>query len=327
MRHLSDGGSRPAAIGRWRLRGILSCLATTVLVLFAAARATGAVPTPAADPVVATVAGVTIRAATVWQLVDDAPTAGDALKEAIVLVAVAGEARLQLGEDVAGLSHKAAAERLLRRLFDPGKRCARLPEPAKRQHYAETAWRFMAPAAYTVVDLQVLCCSHPKRCHTAEATECRVTTLAGAQALREELGTTATAAALRKRFAAERETNPRLGIKRYTFYYDPAGNRMNSRLQEVDHEVAEAVAALQPGETSGLVTTRFGHHILFLESSRPPIALAYADTRTQAILTTELCPGHLITQRQRFLEDLLKHLPVTLAPDAEAAVERARPPT
>lgn len=49
------------------------------------------------------------------------------------------------------------------------------------------------------------------------------------------------------------------------------------------------------------------------------MALTWDDPRTQAILTTELCPDYLAGQRERFVTDLLAPLGVTVHRDALAA--------
>jgi hypothetical protein len=268
---------------------------------------------PPADAVVAEVAGARITVSEVLRRRRAATPEAHraALAEALKVRLLALEAPTVLGPQAAGLSPDEAAAAVLAALFDPGRRCLALPEPLLRQRYAETRWRFVAPPAWTVDDLQLLCCRDPRRCGSPQVAACLAANRPRIEALRAGLPDRLTDLALRAHVDALAGRPPDLFLKRYTFYFDPDHPEapVDRRLQTVDRVVAEAVAATPPGAVAPLVESRFGHHILRVHARRPGIALPYADPRTQALLRTEACPFFLVAQRDQYLADLAAQTP------------------
>lgn len=285
---------------------------------------------PVAGPVVARVAGEPVTAAEVRRYLQrqPGPTPTDrasvaaALGRAIAARALAVEATLLLGARVAGLDAEAASQLLLTHLFDPGRRCARIPEPARRRAYAETRWRFVAPPAWRVQDIQLLCCRDRRRCGSPEVVACLDETRQLAVSLRATLPDRLGGEAYEAAYVELARDVPGLAFKEYAFFHDPErpGEPMDWRLQDVDAPIAEATPLLAPGEISPPIVTRFGHHILRLVERRERIALRFDDERVQAVLRTELCPGWLLELRQRYARDLLAQSPPTID---QAACERA----
>ncbi len=279
-------------------------------------------PPPAPDPALGHVSGLPVTAGDLRAALGDAPptraSLAAALDQVIAERLLAAEAHAQLGERARQLPLSEAARLFAARVFDPAQRCGHIPEPLRRQHYAETVWRFVAPPAYRVQDLQLLCCKDPRRCDTPEVGACLDATEAGARALRGELPATADLPALQQAFERLRERHAELYLKTYTFYYDAERPEapVHARLQTVDAPIARAGAALAPGELSPVVRTRFGHHVLRLDAVRPGVALPFDDPRTQALLRTELCPAYLLTLRQQVVADLRANAAIDLDKDA-----------
>lgn len=288
---------------------------------------------PGGDPVIAEVGVLAVRASDVRRHLagDDPDALASALREAIVEAALAGEARAELGDEARGLSRADAAERLVALRFDPRDRCGRLPEPELRRRYEATRWRFVAPPAFVVDDLQLLCCTSPRACQDPDVAACLRDTTPAARRLRERLPDALDAAAFAAAFDQAAPDAPRLGFKRYTFYFDPArpDAPVDPALQQVDRPIADAAAALpSPGALSPVVATRFGHHILRLVATRPALDLGWDDPRTRALLATELCPERLAAERDRFVADLLAPLGVIVRRDAlRAAFPELTPPS
>ncbi|MGM0576818.1 MAG: foldase protein PrsA [Myxococcota bacterium] len=281
--------------------------------------------TPNGDPVVADVAGHPMTAEEVRARIDG-PADADAIRAAVLERATehlqAQEARRMLGEAVEGLPEAEAAERLRRHLFPPGRVCRTVPERLRRHLYRETRWRFVAPPAWTVDDVQLLCCRDRRRCGDPETVACLDAQRDLARRIRTALPDEASAGAFAGTFEELSRDNPRLAFRRYTFYYDPEepDGDVDRRLQEVDAPVAEAVARLEPGGVAGPVTTRFGHHVLRLHARRDGVDLGWDDPRTQAVLRTELCPELLLTLHRRYARDLAREASVELRFDG---IERA----
>lgn len=279
---------------------------------------------PSGDPVVAEVGAITVGACDVRRHLARYGDLDTAVRAALVEAALAVDARAHLGAEAATLTTAEAARRVSARVFDPAQRCETLPETTRLQRYADTRWRFVAPPAWVVDDLQVLCCESPRACEDPDVAACLGATRAFAEELRDRLPDRAGVEDLTTTFDQALAETQRLALRRYVFYFDPErpDAPIDPRLQEVDREIAEAVSALAPGDVSGVVTTRFGHHTLRLHRARPAIDLRWEDPRTQAILWVELCPAHLEAQRDLYASDLLEALQVTVD---RAAAEAALP--
>jgi len=284
--------------------------------------ATGAVPVD--DPILGRVVDVEVRASDVTRRLGAAPDGGafdDALRAALGDAALAVEARAILGEPAAGLSPAEAARRLRAHLFDPGERCGALPEALLRARYDATRWRFVAPEAFRVDDLRLLCCGDPRACAEPALEGCFDGARDAMQRLRAALPSPATPADLEVAAARVAIETPEVTAQRYVFFHAADGRQVDRRLRQVDRAVAEAVAALEPGELTEPLRSAFGYHVMRLDRRRPAIDLAWADPRTQALLRAELCPIHLAGQVDRLRADLLAALPVSLD---EGAIARAR---
>ena len=101
----------------------------------------------------------------------DAVSVRVAIAEARLEAALAHEASTLLGAQVHGLSRRSAAHALLNHIHGP-QTCSRIPARLLQEHYAETRWRFVAPPAWSVEDLQLLCCDSPKDCLRPEVAQC-----------------------------------------------------------------------------------------------------------------------------------------------------------
>ena len=292
----------------------------STLVLLLAAGALAAAPPP--DPVVATAGWAEVRASDVRrELPTTAATREDlarALRATVATKVLAAEARARGGDEVRALPDRDAAARHLAALFDPAERCASLPEAQLRRRYVETRYRFQAPPAWTVDDLQLLCCTSARACADPEVAPCRHETRPLAEALWDALPDLLDAATFGDAFLAAASDDPRLALTRYTFFFDPAhpDARIDPRLQRVDAPVADAAARLRPGELAPVVTTRFGHHVVRLVATRPAVDQPFEDPRTQATLRAELCAERLDAERERYISDLLA--PVGLVVHREA---------
>jgi|GEM_PF-2179008 len=279
------------------------------------------------DPLIATVGAAEIRRSDVLRHLGEASETGvaAAIAEACRESALAHQARSQLGAEVAGLDDAAAARALLDRTFSPERSCAAIPERERRAYYDANRWRFVSPPAWVVDDLQLLCCTSPRACQAPDVAACLADAAPDAQRLRERIPDTVDERAFAAAFDAAVADEPRLGFKRYTFYFDPArpDARLDPHLQEVDRPVAVAVAALpSPGTVTPVVETRFGHHVLRLAATRPALDLGFDDPRAQALVVTELCPARLAEERDRFVHDLIGPMGVGVRPDAYAVVTR-----
>lgn len=292
----------------------------SILYLLVSLAAGGAPSTPPhARDVVVRVGHDAITAAEVLAEAGPDPNAqalAAALRQLIAERALAGEARSVLGATVATLKPRARARALLESLFDPGRRCQRIPEPMKRQYYGEQSWRFAAPPGWTVDDAQLLCCKKPRECGTAEAEACIDGLAERARTLRATLPDQADQTAWEA--ALEAAAVQGLHTKRYTYFHDPEapGAKMHWRLQDVDAPIAKAVSDLTPGRVAGPIRTRFGWHVLRLVETRPAADFAYDAPHTQAVLATELCMPFLQAQRERYLADLLATVPLQLELEA-----------
>lgn len=313
------------SIPRHRMLDALATRATcafVALALFAPPRAAARGPCPPGDPVLAEVGTVAVGACDVRRHLVGSGGLDAAIRAALIEAALALEARAVLGDEAAGLSTPEAARRVSARLFDPAQRCATIPETRRLRRYTDTRWRFVAPPAWVVDDLQVLCCDSPRACEDPDVTACITATRALAEELRERLPDRVDAETLTTAFDQALADSPRLALRRYAFYFDPdrPDAPIDPKLQEVDREIAEAASALSPGDVSAVVTSRFGHHVLRLHGARPAIDLRWDDPRTQALLWVELCPTQLESQRDLLASDLLEALQVTVD---RAAVEAA----
>lgn len=285
-----------------------------------------------ADEPVAEVGGLPIPASAVARRAGehaDAAELAAALRAAADTTLLAAEARTLLGGATAALDDVAAAGLLERRMFDPGKICQQIPEGLRRERYEEMRWRFVAPPAFDVEDVQLLCCASPRACATTQARACVDASAAEALAVRDGLGSPGDAAAFRRAFELLAAAHPRLVRAQYRFYFDPERPEapMDGRLQEVDRPVATAVGAATPGTVVGPVQSRFGHHLLWVRERLPAVNLTWDDPRTQALLRVELCPLWWSARRQRYVDDLRRNAPLRLLPQAAArafGAERAR---
>lgn len=243
----------------------------------------------------------------------------DALQQTVNERLLAMQAKVVVGATSARMTMAQKATAVRQALFAPGRLCRNIPLPMRRQHYDETRWRFWAPPAWTVVDLQWLCCQNPRECKTPAATACiakQETQLGDFQAAVDD----AMAPNPKAPLAKIREGVTDFGdvfAKSYTFYFDPEtpDAKVGWRLQEVDRPIAVAAAKLAVGDTSKVLKSRFGHHVLRLLHRRPGIKAAFDDPRTQAILATELCPKLLIQQEERTLADLELQTPMKVFSD------------
>ncbi|MBD90050.1 MAG: hypothetical protein CL940_06920 [Deltaproteobacteria bacterium] len=222
-------------------------------------------------------------------------------------LALASEAKSLLGPRAAKMSSERAARTLIEHLFGPAI-CDRLPTPARKERYASTRWRFVAPPAWHVEDLQLLCCEDARDCRRPEVSKCIETRAPEAQAIGLHLkGQPVQEGTLEAQMLAIREQGRQAARNEYIFYHDVGSQApSDGRLQTVDAPIAEAVAEAKPGAWIGPVTTRFGHHVLRLKRRRPAIDLPYEDPRTQALLVTELCPAFLLDQRARYVQELVR---------------------
>ncbi|MEZ4266676.1 MAG: peptidylprolyl isomerase [Myxococcota bacterium] len=277
----------------------------------------------AVDEAVAEVGGVPIAASQVLRLAPDTPDAAAlsiALRAAADEILLAREARGLMAADVAGLSDARAAAALLRRILDPAVACQRIPESVRRTRYDETRWRFVAPPAFEVDDVQLLCCSSPTSCKAPSAQACIDASAAESLAVREGLGRPTDAAGFELAFSLLSADHPRLARKQYRFYFDPdrPDAPMDARLQEVDRPIAQAVGAAGPGVVVGPVRSRFGYHFLWVRDRQPEIDLAWEDPRTQALLVAELCAPWLVARKERYLQDLGRTASLRVLRDAAA---------
>jgi hypothetical protein len=241
-------------------------------------------------------------------LIGNAKSVGEALRAARIEVAVAGEAKTLLGDRVEGATRAASAKALLAHLYGPAS-CSHMPGRVLDEHYRTTRWRFVAPPAWRVEDLQLLCCENPRDCARTEVTQCVERRAAEAVLVRERLEDDgALAGVLDREVARIRADGAQAARSEYIFYYEPddPGRRVDGRLQTVDAPIAEAVGRGTASPWIGPITTRFGHHILRVLSRRDPISLGRADPRTEALLRTELCPAFLVEQRERYGSELAR---------------------
>lgn len=237
----------------------------------------------------------------------DQPSVARAILAARSELALAIEARSMLGAAVANVPRAEAAQALIHHLFHP-RVCAKIPAPAKREHYAATRWRFLAPPAWHVEDLQLLCCEDARDCKRPEAAQCVTERTAEVAQLFERIRPRPVEeGVLEAEMQWTREAGRQAARSEYIFYHDPnESGPVDGRLQTVDAPIAQAVSSSGPQEWIGPVSTRFGHHILRLKRRRPPIQLSYESPQAQAILTTELCPAFLLDQRSRYVHELLR---------------------
>jgi hypothetical protein len=239
----------------------------------------------------------------------DVKSIGVALRAARLEVAVAGEAETLLGDRVVGASRAQSARALLTHLHGPAS-CSRIPERLLDEHYRSTRWRFIAPPAWRVEDLQLLCCENPRDCLRPEVAECVARRASEAARVRtrlsdHEVGSSDLAAEV----ARLRAEGAQAARSEYIFYYDPQAPDapVDGRLQTVDDPIARAVGAGSPTAWIGPIATRFGHHILRVLSRRAAISLSREDPRTDALLRTELCPPFLVEQRERYGSELARN--------------------
>lgn len=282
----------------------------------------------AVDAPVAEVGGLPIAASRVEQRAGsaaDGPALAAALRAIADELLLAREARSLLPEAVAGLADAEAAAVLLRRMLDPAVACQRIPEAVRRTRYDETRWRFVAPPAFEVDDIQLLCCASPKSCRSPEAIACVDASAAEALAVRHGLGRPTDAAGFELAFSLLSGAHPRLTRKRYRFYFDPEHPNapMDGRLQEVDRPVASAVGAAPVGVVVGPVQSRFGYHFLWVRERLPAVDLSWEDPRTQALLIAELCAPWLVARKRRYLDDLGRTAPLRV--DGAAAARAFGP--
>ena len=254
---------------------------------------------------------------------------GVAVERAVRARLLALEARQQLGAAVRDLDDHQAGQRLLAAVFSSANVCTRPPSHQLAERYRETAWRFVAPPAWSVADVQLLCCRSPAECKQPDVAPCLDAQAEEAAALAAAAPRGGGSQALEV-WAREQATDqPRLAFKRYTFYFAPGaanGRDAHWRLQTVDPEISAAVAPLRPGQLSEAVRTRFGHHLLLLESRRDAINLLPDDPRTEALLIAELCPSLMASARDRFARSLRSQITVELNSDTLRAWATRPPP-
>ena len=264
----------------------------------------------AVSPVVGTAGGTPV---TVEDLRRHGAASGDlrsvqrAVSEMREEVALAAEARSLLGAAAAQMTNPEAAQALIGHLFGPAI-CDRIPTPARKEHYAATRWRFMAPPAWYVEDLQLLCCEHARDCKRPEVRDCIASRAPEIADLWGRLENRPVQdGALKAEVERIRGLRRQAALHEYVFYHSPDSTApIDGRLQTVDAPIAQAVSSTKPGSWIGPIATRFGHHILRLKQQRPEIHLPYEDPRTQALLITELCPAFLTDQRRRYTHELIR---------------------
>ncbi len=254
-----------------------------------------------------------------------------AVERAIRTRLLALEAAQQLGARAQGLPDVQAARALLDATLSPATVCARPRRDLLMEAYRQDAWRFVAPPAWRVADVQLLCCRKPSECGTPAVADCLANQTDEAQALAALAPREGGARAL-EAWAREAATSqPRLAYKEYTFYFEPEAARRDSekvhwRLQTVDQDLAGPVSSAEIGALVGPVRTRFGHHLLLVLGHRQRIDLGPDDPRTQALLVAQLCPFLLEDVRARFVESLRAQIAVRLDPAALLRVRRSTAP-
>lgn len=225
-----------------------------------------------------------------------------------VELALADEARVMLGSRVSGTPRAEAATALLNHLFGPAT-CGRLPDRVMRERYVATRWRFVAPPAWSVEDLQLLCCEDARDCKRPEVTECVARRAPEAAAL--ELALTSKPVedgVLEQEMDRIRAQGRQAARSEYLFYYDPDHPEVSidGRLQTVDDPIAKAVSGAKESTWIGPLSSRFGYHTLRLKRRRPGLNLPYDSPEVKALLITELCPAFMVDQRARYTLELIR---------------------
>jgi hypothetical protein len=246
-------------------------------------------------------------------------------------LALAGEAGAMLGASGRAVPPPEAARALLTHLFGPAT-CSRLPERVMREHYAATRWRFVAPPAWFVEDLQLLCCEDARDCQRPEVSECVALRAPEAAALEGALKSKPVEdGVLEQEMQRIRTQGRQAAHSEYVFYYDPDRSRepMDGRLQTVDAPIAEAVSGAKRSTWIGPLASRFGYHTLRLKRRRPGVNLPFESAQAQALLRTELCPAFMVDQRARYTHELIRTLawsPIMDALDAAFGESAAKTP-
>lgn len=223
-------------------------------------------------------------------------------------LALAGEAKAILGSRAMTMAPPEAATALLTHLYGPGS-CRRIPDRVMGEHYAATRWRFVAPPAWSVEDLQLLCCENARDCERPEVVECLARRAPEASVLAAVLkDKPVERGILESAMQRIRSEGRQAARSEYLFYYDPARSEapIDGRLQTVDAPIAEAVSRAKTGSWIGPLSSRFGYHTLRLQGRRPGVNLSFESEATQALLRTELCPAFMVDQRTRYTHELLR---------------------